>query len=55
MSNIERTYVDSVRDIIQSIEKIEKFTHGYSYEDFINDDKTVYAVIRCFEAPITDE
>ncbi|MEW6070180.1 MAG: DUF86 domain-containing protein, partial [Candidatus Thermoplasmatota archaeon] len=29
--------------------KIENFTKDYSYEKFMKDEKTVYAVIRCFE------
>lgn len=31
------------------LKKIEKFTEGYTYEKFIEDEKVVYAVIRCFE------
>ena len=36
-------------DILESIEKIRKYTAGQSYEEFLNDDKTVDAVIRNFE------
>lgn len=36
-------------DIFESIEKIQKFTKGMSFDKFINDDKTVDAVIRNFE------
>ncbi len=45
----KRTYIEFIRDIFEHIEKIEKFTSGYDFEDFIKDEKTVYAVIRCFE------
>jgi len=36
-------------DIIESIEKIEKYTYGLSFKTFTADDKTVDAVIRNFE------
>ncbi|MBU0599272.1 DUF86 domain-containing protein [bacterium] len=49
MSKKKRIYVDYINDIISEIEKIERFTKGLSLDKFINDEKTVYAVIRCFE------
>ncbi len=36
-------------DIIESIEKIRKYVKGYTFEDFINDSRTLDAVIRNFE------
>jgi uncharacterized protein with HEPN domain len=36
-------------DIIESGEKILRYVQGLSYEQFLNDDKTVDAVIRNFE------
>ena len=45
----KRTYVDYARDIVSEIEKVEDFVKGLSYEEFVEDNKTVYAVIRCFE------
>lgn len=36
-------------DIIDSIEKIMKYVEGYAFEDFINDTRTLDAVIRNFE------
>ncbi|MGR6087538.1 MAG: HepT-like ribonuclease domain-containing protein [Arcticibacter sp.] len=38
-----------VADMIESAEKIISYTDGFSFEEFINDDKTVDAVIRNFE------
>ena len=38
-----------LEDIIESIQKIKKYTAGLSKDDFLNDDKTVDAVIRNFE------
>ena len=36
-------------DIIDSINKIKRYTIGQSFDDFLNDDKTSDAVIRNFE------
>ena len=41
-----RLYLD---DIIKYIEKAEKYTNNLTYEDFLKDDKTSDAVIRCIE------
>lgn len=38
-----------VSDIIVSIEKIKRYTAGYTYEMFMDDSKTLGAVIRNFE------
>lgn len=40
---------DYLNDTVESIEDIWSFTKGMSYEDFKNDKKTLYAVIRCLE------
>lgn len=45
----ERTYIDNVRDITSELKRVEDFTKDLSYAEFIKDEKTVYAVIRCFE------
>ncbi len=45
----KRTYIDYIKDIISELERIEKFVGNMSYEEFVNDEKTIYAVIRCFE------
>lgn len=45
----ERETVDFLKDILESIEKIEKFIKGLEFDDFSKDDKTVYAVIRALE------
>lgn len=45
----KRTYIDYVQDIINGLKYIDNFTKGLSYSQFIKDEKTVYAVIRCFE------
>lgn len=38
-----------VQDIIDSGSKILSYTQDQSYDEFINDDKTIDAVIRNFE------
>jgi len=41
-----RLYID---DILEAIRKIEKYTEGFSADDFLRDDKTIDAVVRNFE------
>jgi len=41
-----RLYID---DLIEAIERIEKYAGGLSFEEFSRDTKTVDAVIRNFE------
>jgi uncharacterized protein with HEPN domain len=38
-----------IEDIIESGTKILNYTHGLSFDEFINDSKTIDAVIRNFE------
>jgi uncharacterized protein with HEPN domain len=38
-----------IEDILESIEKIERYTAGISFEEFAGDDKTNDAVIRNLE------
>lgn len=45
----DRTYVDHLEDILEAAEKAQAFTAGMSYEAFVEDDKTVFAVIRALE------
>lgn len=49
MSKKRRIYFDYIKDIYDEIKNMEEFTDGVSYEEFLNDTKTVYAVIRSFE------
>lgn len=44
-----RTHKDYVLDAISSIEEIEDFIGDMDFEGFINDRKTVNAVIRSLE------
>ena len=45
----ERSYIDYLKDIMDELERIEEFVDDMSFEEFVKDTKTVYAVIRCFE------
>lgn len=45
----DRTYVDHLEDILEAAEKARSFTADMSYDAFVEDDKTVFAVIRALE------
>ena len=40
---------DYIKDITDSIDNIENFIKGFSFDEFYNDRKTIYAVIRAIE------
>jgi len=46
---VKREYGDYIEDIIDSMNKVEKFTENMSYQDFIKDEKTIFAVVRALE------
>ncbi len=46
---MKRTYKDYILDILSSIQEVEEFTKGMTFEEFINDKKTTNAVIRSLE------
>lgn len=45
----KREYADYIQDILDAIDSIENFVKGISLDDFKNDKKTYFAVIRAFE------
>ena len=47
--NNSRTFLHHLADISESILKIKTFTQGFVYEEFCEDEKTQYAVIRALE------
>jgi uncharacterized protein with HEPN domain len=47
--NSSKFYIDYLDDILQAIEKAQQFTANMSFDDFKNDYKTKFAVIRAFE------
>ena len=49
MKDQDRDATIFIRDILDSIHRIERFTRGMEYEDFLQDEKTRYATIQCIE------
>jgi len=45
----EREYFDYVRDMLGNSQKAIEFVVGMSYQQFSEDDKTIYAVVRAIE------
>jgi uncharacterized protein with HEPN domain len=45
----ERSYLDYLRDILDALGKAAEFTQGMNFEQFREDDKTQYAVVRALE------
>ena len=46
---MKRTLTDYFLDILNSIKDIETFVEGMEFEDFLQDKKTINAVIRSLE------
>ncbi|WP_456469311.1 HepT-like ribonuclease domain-containing protein [Archaeoglobus sp.] len=46
---MKREAGDFIEDIINAMDKALKFVEGMSYEEFVQDDKTVFAVVRAIE------
>jgi uncharacterized protein with HEPN domain len=46
---MKREYGDYVEDIVNSVNKVMKFTKDMRYSDFMKDEKTVFAVVRALE------
>lgn len=38
-----------VKDILENMERAEKFAEGMNLEEFMKDEKTNYAIVRCIE------
>jgi uncharacterized protein with HEPN domain len=45
----KRVYLEYIRDMLDSAEKAIDFLGKMSYQDFSEDDKTTYAVVRAIE------
>jgi len=41
--------LDYLDDILEAVDKIERYTAGMDYDEFVADEKTVDAVLRNFE------
>jgi uncharacterized protein with HEPN domain len=44
-----REIIDFLQDAISAMEKAERFVSDMTYEEFISDEKTIFAVIRAIE------
>ena len=49
MSERHKSPLPFIKDIVDSIEKIEKYCQNITYEQFLQDDKTKDAVVRNLE------
>lgn len=47
---MKREFFDYIEDVDGAITKLQKFTRGMTYEEFVKDDKTVYAVTRAIDS-----
>lgn len=47
--NQGRLYIDYLRDVLEHAELAQSFVRGISGDDFLQDEKTVFAVIRALE------
>lgn len=45
----QRTYTGYLEDILNAATKLASFVADMTYEQFASDERTVYAVIHCFE------
>ncbi len=46
---MKREFKDYFIDLMDSINKIEEFTEGMEYNDFLKDNKTIFACVRAIE------
>jgi uncharacterized protein with HEPN domain len=46
---MKREYVDYLRDILENAERALDFVHGMEFEEFFEDEKSTYVVIRTLE------
>lgn len=46
---MRRSDADYVRDVLNAIERIEEFVEGMDFDDFLEDVRTQYAVVRALE------
>ncbi len=46
---MKRSLIDYISDILSSLEEVETFTEGMTFEKFLSDKKTINAVIRSLE------
>jgi uncharacterized protein with HEPN domain len=42
-------FTDFLRDIVENADKVQKFTKGVTFDDFVGDEMRAYATIRALE------
>jgi uncharacterized protein with HEPN domain len=47
MSDRDNSFL--VEDMLEAAQKIQSYTRGFSFEDFLKDERTMDAVVRNFE------
>lgn len=45
----DRVYLDYLEDLLDALRKSQRFVTGMTFEQFLSDEKTVFAVIRALE------
>ena len=45
----KREFRDDLQDIFETMDKVRRFVAGMSFEQFVEDDKTSFAVVRALE------
>lgn len=46
---MKREIIDYIQDILEAMANAVKFIEGMSYDEFVKDTKTIYAVLRAIE------
>ena len=46
---MKRVYLDYLQDMLENADRAINFVKGMDYEGFVEDDKTVYAVVHAIE------
>jgi len=46
---MKRDCIDFVDDIVDAMNNAREFVHGISHDEFINDEKTIFTVVRALE------
>jgi uncharacterized protein with HEPN domain len=47
--SLKRVYLDYIRDRLENTEKAIRFVTGMNFEEFTNDEKITYAVVRALK------
>jgi uncharacterized protein with HEPN domain len=47
--SVEHTYADYLQDLLSALRSAERFVEGMTYDDFADDEKTIFAVLRALE------